>query len=104
MTFIQNAARLATGATLGLALVAGTAVAQDMMIDEDFAAEIQQEIALMPPTTETMDMGSINVDAEDGRLVVSGLVEDQAVVQNIQDMLQEKEVDLDMVDMNLVVQ
>ncbi len=104
MTFIRNAARIATGATLGLALAAGTAFAQDAMIDDDLAAQIEQDIHLLPPTSETMDTTGITVEAADGRLVVTGLVQDQNIVNEIQDMIREQDVDLEMVDMNLVVQ
>ena len=76
---------LAGGTVLSFALLAGTAQA-DMAANEEMAAEIQQAIELNPE----LGQYTLDVNADDEKVVLSGMIEDQehydAVQQIVDDM------------------
>ena len=98
---------LAAGTALGLSLFAGAvfAEAHSMAIDDDFAAEVQQAIATLPPDNEGTSFSQIDVAAEDGMLVLTGLVEGNTAMDRINQMLQDMEgLDMEKVRNDIVVQ
>ena len=99
--------KIAAGAALGLSLFAGTVLADahTMMVDDDLAAKVQQEIALLPPDNEGTSFSQIDVMAEDGMLVLTGLVEGNEAMDRINQMLQDMDgLDMDKVRNDIVVQ
>lgn len=99
--------KIAAGAAFGLSLFAGTvfADAHSMAIDDDLAAQVQEAIATLPPDNAGTSFGQINAAAEDGRLVLQGLVDSNQAMDQINEVLQDMEgLDMDMVDNNIVVQ
>lgn len=99
MSLIRTTTRIAVGATLGLALVAGTAFAQDMMIDDDLAAKIEQDIHQMPPTSMTTDVSQISVEAEDGMLMIGGMADDDEAMSQVNEIIMDAGVDADKVSL-----
>ena len=99
--------KIAAGTALGLSLFSGVAFADAhaMMVDDDLAAEVQQAIATLPPDNEGTSFSQIDVMAEDGMLVLSGLVESNTAIDAINQMLQDMEgLDMDKVQNDIVVQ
>lgn len=93
-------------ALAGAALVvcAGTAHGQDFVIDDELAAQIQQDILLLPNYGEGSDT-DISVQAEDGRLTLTGIVNSNQAFEAIDRLLREREgLDMDDVDNNIVMQ
>jgi len=92
-----------TAAAFGAALMSGAAVAQMADVEEQ-AAQIEQELAVLPQYDG--HEGPIVVTAtEDGRIELTGMVDDFQQMQEIQDALDGMEgVDMDLVDNNIVQQ
>ena len=104
MTLANVLRNAAAGATLALAASVGVAHAQDLAIDDALAAEIQQDILLLPSYGEGTAQ-DIGVQAEDGRLVVTGIVDNNQMFEEIQALLQDRDgLDMDAVDNNIVLQ
>lgn len=73
---------LAGGTALSLALLVGSAQA-DMMSDQETAAKLQQEIELYPELGEY----ALDVNAEDGMIVVSGMIDKQEDYDKVQEII-----------------
>lgn len=73
---------LAGGVALSAALVVGAAQAQ-MMNPEETAAELQQAIELNPELGEYR----IDVNAEDGKVVVTGMIDEQGDYDELQSLI-----------------
>lgn len=82
-----------------LALVAGGAVAESTMSDEELAAKIQQEIMNSAELNEVQ----IDVAAENGTVTLTGLVEDDEQLTAIENILDGME-GVDNVENNLILQ
>ena len=98
---------LAAGTALGLSLFAGAAFADahSMAIDDDFAAKVQEAIATLPPDNEGTSFSQIDVAAQDGMLVLTGLVEGNTALDRINQTLQDMEgLDMEKVQNDIVVQ
>ena len=99
--------KIAAGAALGLSMFAGTVLADAhaMMVDDDLAAEVQEAIATLPPDNEGTSFSQIDVAAEEGMLVLTGLVDGNTAMDAINQMLQDMEgLDMDKVQNDIVVQ
>ena len=73
---------LAGGVALSAALVVGAAQAE-MMNPEETAAELQQAIELNPE----LGQYTIDVNAEDGKVIVSGMIEEQDDFDELQGII-----------------
>ena len=99
--------QIAAGTALGLSLFAGAvfADAHSMAVDDELAAKVQEAVATLPPDNEGTAFSQIDVMAEDGMLVLSGLVESNTALDSINQMLQDMDgLDMDKVQNDIVVQ
>lgn len=103
MSVMKTVIRSAAATALGASLMSGVALA-DMNADlETQAAEIEQAIALNPEYGA--DGGKISVDAVEGRIVLTGFVDQLQQMNEINQMLQDMEgLDMDLVDNNIIQQ